>query len=130
MNSLYEKFLFEQPHVFFDMDNEEDAVWDFCAEDKPKSWVVQLVNLYALRKLTSLNKNKNEEEVMYLSDNEMENITVRLLHDPFFLTQAKKCISDLIRDGKRKTIQLLSKYLPAKLSDSLGLSKKETFDEL
>lgn len=124
MRYLVEQLLLEQPHVFLDMDTnvEEPKVWDFCAEDKPKMWVVQLINLYALKKLITLNKNKNENLVMNLTDEEVEEFTKSMVNDPFFITQAKSCVRDLVKDKKFKTIRMLDKFLPKELKDALEIN--------
>jgi hypothetical protein len=122
MNFLVEQMLNEQPHVFLDMDDDrEDGFWDFCAEDKPKSWIVQLVELYAFNKLETINKRKNRREEMYLNDNEVNDFTENLNNDPFFQIQARQCIADLRREGKDRIIYMLQKYLPGSLKHKLGL---------
>lgn len=122
MSFLVEQMLNEQPHVFLDMDDDrEDGFWDFCAEDKPKSWIVQLVELYAFNKLETINKRKNRREEMYLNDNEVNDFTQNLNNDPFFQIQARQCISDLRREGKDRIIYMLQKYLPGSLKHKLGL---------
>lgn len=123
MRALVEQILNEQPHVFLDMDDDsEDKVWDFCAEDKPKSWIVQLINLYALKKLITLNKNKNIDQILYLTREEINLLTKRLMSDPFFLTQAKSCIKGMIRDKKFNTVRMLDKFLPSELKTKLELN--------
>lgn len=124
MRYIVEQLLLEQPHVFLDMDTDVDEpkVWDFCAEDKPKMWVVQLINLYALKKLVTLNKNKNENLVMNLTDEEVEEFTKSMVNDPFFITQAKSCVRDLVKDKKFKTIRMLDKFLPKELKDALEIN--------
>ena len=123
MRPIVEQILNEQPHVFLDMNDETDEkIWDFCAEDKPKSWVVQLINLYALKKLITLNKKKNQEQIMYLTPDEIDAFTKNLSSDPFFLTQAKSCIKGLIRDKKFKTVRMLDKFLPSELKTKLELN--------
>lgn len=124
MRYIVEQILNEQPHVFLDMDseNDEEKIWDFCAEDKPKSWVVQLINLYALKKLITLNKRKNQEQVIYLSPEEIDAFTKNLSSDPFFLTQAKSCIKELLKDQKFKTVRMLDKFLPQELKKKLELN--------
>lgn len=124
MRYIVEELLLEQPHVFLDMDSEVDEpkVWDFCAEDKPKMWVVQLINLYALKKLVTLNKDKNQSLVMHLTDEEIEEFTKSMVNDPFFVAQAKRCVKDLIKDEKFKTIRMLDKFLPKELKDALELN--------
>lgn len=122
MSFLVEQMLNEQPHVFLDMDDDrEDGFWDFCAEDKPKSWIVQLVELYAFNKLETINKRKNRREEMYLNDNEVNDFTQNLNNDPFFQIQARQCIADLRREGKDRIIYMLQKYLPGSLKHKLGL---------
>jgi hypothetical protein len=122
MSFLVEQMLNEQPHVFLDMDDDrEDGFWDFCAEDKPKSWIVQLVELYAFNKLETINKRKNRREEMYLNDNEVNDFTENLNNDPFFQIQARQCIADLRREGKDRIIYMLQKYLPGSLKHKLGL---------
>lgn len=124
MRYIVEELLLEQPHVFLDMDSEVDEpkVWDFCAEDKPKMWVVQLINLYALKKLVTLNKDKNQSLVMHLTDEEIDEFTKSMVNDPFFVAQAKRCVKDLIKDEKFKTIRMLDKFLPKELKDALELN--------
>ena len=124
MRYIVEELLLEQPHVFLDMDSEVDEpkVWDFCAEDKPKMWVVQLINLYALKKLVTLNKNKNQSLVMHLTDEEVEEFTKSMVNDPFFITQAKSCVRQLVKDQKFKTIKMLDKFLPKELKDALEIN--------
>lgn len=124
MRYIVEQILNEQPHVFLDMDSDsgEEKIWDFCAEDKPKSWVVQLINLYALKKLITLNKRKNQEQVIYLSPDEIDAFTKNLSSDPFFLTQAKSCIKGLLKDQKFKTVRMLDKFLPQELKNKLELN--------
>lgn len=124
MRYIVEELLLEQPHVFLDMDSEVDEpkVWDFCAEDKPKMWVVQLINLYALKKLVTLNKNKNQSLVMHLTDEEVEEFTKSMVNDPFFVAQAKRCVKDLAKDKKFKTIRMLDKFLPKELKDALEIN--------
>jgi hypothetical protein len=122
MSFLVEQMLNEQPHVFLDMDDDrEDGFWDFCAEDKPKSWIVQLVELYAFKKLETINKRKNRREEMYLNDGEIDDFTQNLNNDPFFQIQARQCIADLRREGKDRIIYMLQKYLPGSLKHKLGL---------
>lgn len=122
MSFLVEQMLNEQPHVFLDMDDDrEDGFWDFCAEDKPKSWIVQLVELYAFNKLETINKRKNRREEMYLNDNEVNDFTENLNNDPFFQIQARQCIADLRKEGKDRIIYMLQKYLPGSLKHKLGL---------
>lgn len=122
MSMLVEQMLNEQPHVFLDMDDDrEDGFWDFCAEDKPKSWIVQLVELYAFNKLETINKRKNRREEMYLNDSEVNDFTQNLNNDPFFQIQARQCIADLRREGKDRIIYMLQKYLPGSLKHKLGL---------
>lgn len=122
MSMLVEQMLNEQPHVFLDMDDDrEDGFWDFCAEDKPKSWIVQLVELYAFKKLETINKRKNRREEMYLNNGEIEDFTQNLNNDPFFQIQARQCIADLRKDGKDRIIYMLQKYLPGSLKHKLGL---------
>jgi hypothetical protein len=122
MSFLVEQMLNEQPHVFLDMDDDrEDGFWDFCAEDKPKSWIVQLVELYAFKKLETINKRKNRREEMYLNDNEVNDFTQNLNNDPFFQIQARQCIADLRKEGKDRIIYMLQKYLPCSLKHKLGL---------
>ena len=124
MRYIVEELLLEQPHVFLDMDSEveEPKVWDFCAEDKPKMWVVQLINLYALKKLVTLNKDKNQSLVMHLTDEEVEEFTKSMVNDPFFVAQAKRCVKDLAKDKKFKTIRMLDKFLPKELKDALEIN--------
>jgi hypothetical protein len=124
MRYIVEELLLEQPHVFLDMDSEVDEpkVWDFCAEDKPKMWVVQLINLYALKKLVTLNKDKNQSLVMHLTDEEIEEFTKSMVNDPFFVAQAKRCVKDLAKDKKFKTIRMLDKFLPKELKDALEIN--------
>lgn len=123
MRAIVEQILNEQPHVFLDMDDEsEEKIWDFCAEDKPKSWIVQLINLYALKKLITLNKKKNREQILYLTREEIDAFTKNLSSDPFFLTQAKSCIKGMIRDKKFNTIKMLDKFLPSELKTKLELN--------
>jgi hypothetical protein len=124
MRYIVEELLLEQPHVFLDMDTEVDEpkVWDFCAEDKPKMWVVQLINLYALKKLVTLNKDKNQSLVMHLTDEEIEEFTKSMVNDPFFVAQAKRCVKDLAKDKKFKTIRMLDKFLPKELKDALEIN--------
>jgi protein tyrosine phosphatase len=122
MSFLVEQMLNEQPHVFLDMDDDrEDGFWDFCAEDKPKSWIVQLVELYAFKKLETINKRKNRREEMYLNDGEIDDFTQNLNNDPFFQIQARQCIADLRKEGKDRIIYMLQKYLPGSLKHKLGL---------
>lgn len=122
MSFLVEQMLNEQPHVFLDMDDDrEDGFWDFCAEDKPKSWIVQLVELYAFNKLETINKRKNRREEMYLNDDEINDFTQNLNNDPFFQIQARQCIADLRKEGKDRIIYMLQKYLPGSLKHKLGL---------
>ena len=122
MSFIVEQMLNEQPHVFLDMDDDrEDGFWDFCAEDNPKSWIVQLVELYAFNKLETINKRKNRREEMYLNDNEVNDFTENLNNDPFFQIQARQCIADLRRKGKDRIIYMLQKYLPGSLKHKLGL---------
>lgn len=122
MSFLVEQMLNEQPHVFLDMDDDrEDGFWDFCAEDKPKSWIVQLVELYAFKKLETINKRKNRREEMYLNDGEIQDFTNNLNNDPFFQIQARQCIADLRKEGKDRIIYMLQKYLPGSLKHKLGL---------
>lgn len=122
MSMLVEQMLNEQPHVFLDMDDDrEDGFWDFCAEDKPKSWIVQLVELYAFKKLETINKRKNRREEMYLNDGEIQDFTKNLNNDPFFQIQARQCIADLRKAGKDRIIYMLQKYLPGSLKHKLGL---------
>lgn len=122
MSRLVEQMLNEQPHVFLDMDDDrEDGFWDFCAEDKPKSWIVQLVELYAFKKLETINKRKNRREEMYLNDGEIQDFTKNLNNDPFFQIQARQCIADLRKAGKDRIIYMLQKYLPGSLKHKLGL---------
>ena len=124
MRYIVEELILEQPHVFLDMDSEVDEpkVWDFCAEDKPKMWVVQLINLYALKKLVTLNKDKNQSLVMHLTDEEVEEFTKSMVNDPFFVAQAKRCVKDLAKDKKFKTIRMLDKFLPKELKDALEIN--------
>ena len=124
MRYIVEQILNEQPHVFLDMDSEsdEEKIWDFCAEDKPKSWVVQLINLYALKKLVTLNRNKNQNLVMHLTDDEVDEFTKSMVNDPFFITQAKSCVRQLVKDQKFKTIRMLDKFLPQELKNKLELN--------
>ena len=122
MSMLVEQMLNEQPHVFLDMDDDrEDGFWDFCAEDKPKSWIIQLVELYAFKKLETINKRKNKREEMYLNDGEIKDFTENLNNDPFFQIQARQCIADLRKEGKDRIIYMLQKYLPGSLKHKLGL---------
>lgn len=122
MSMIVEQMLNEQPHVFLEMDDDrEDGFWDFCAEDKPKSWIVQLVELYAFNKLETINKRKNRREEMYLNDSEINDFTQNLNNDPFFQIQARQCIADLRREGKDRIIYMLQKYLPGSLKHKLGL---------
>lgn len=124
MRYIVEQILNEQPHVFLDMDSDsdEEKIWDFCAEDKPKSWVVQLINLYALKKLVTLNRNKNQNLVMHLTDDEVDEFTKSMVNDPFFITQAKSCVRQLVKDQKFKTIRMLDKFLPQELKNKLELN--------
>lgn len=124
MRYIVEELLLEQPHVFLDMDNEVDEpkIWDFCAEDKPKMWVVQLINLYAMKKLVTLNRNKNQNLVMHLTDDEVDEFTKSMVNDPFFITQAKSCVKQLVKDQKFKTIRMLDKFLPKELKDALEIN--------
>ena len=124
MRYIVEQILNEQPHVFLDMDSDsdEEKIWDFCAEDKPKSWVVQLINLYALKKLVTLNRNKNQNLVMHLTDEEVDEFTKSMVNDPFFITQAKSCVRQLVKDQKFKTIRMLDKFLPQELKNKLELN--------
>lgn len=122
MRAIIEKLLLEQPHVILDMEDEtDDKIWDFCAEDKPKTWIIQLVNLYALKKLITLNKRKNQSLVMYLTQDEVDEFTKSMANDPFFIIQAKKCIEGLESDGKERTLQILRKFLPEELKSKLEL---------
>lgn len=122
MSMLVEQMLNEQPHVFLDMDDDhEDGFWDFCAEDKPKSWIVQLIELYAFKKLETINKRKNKKQEMYLNDKEVGEFTENLNKDPFFQIQARQCIADLRKAGKDRIIYMLQKYLPGSLKHKLGL---------
>ena len=124
MRYIVEQILNEQPHVFLDMDSDsdEEKIWDFCAEDKPKSWVVQLINLYAMKKLVTLNRNKNQNLVMHLTDEEVDEFTKSMVNDPFFITQAKSCVRQLVKDQKFKTIRMLDKFLPKELKDALEIN--------
>lgn len=124
MRYIVEELILEQPHVFLEMDTdvEEPKVWDFCAEDKPKMWVVQLIELYALKKMVTLNKDKNEKLVMHLTDDEVEEFTKSMVNDPFFITQAKSCVKQLFKDQKFKTIRMLDKFLPKELKDALEIN--------
>lgn len=122
MSYLVEQLLLEQPHVFLDMDDDrEDGFWDFCAEDKPKSWVIQLVELYAFKKLETINKRKNKREEMHLNDDEISGFTENLLKDPFFQIQASACIKMMKREGKDRSLHMLQKYLPIALQKKIGL---------
>lgn len=122
MRPIIEKLLLEQPHVILDMEDEtEDKIWDFCAEDKPKTWVIQLINLYALKKLITLNKRKNQELVLYLTPDEVDEFTKSMVTDPFFVIQAKKCIEGLKSEHKEKILHLLRKFLPEEMKEKLGL---------
>jgi hypothetical protein len=122
MRYLVEKLLLEQPHVFLDMDGEsEEQVWDFCAEDKPKTWIIQLIKLYAMKKLETLNDRKNQSTVLYLTQDEVDMFTENLVNDPFFLLQARSCIEQLYRDNQTKSVELLRKYLPDELKEKIGL---------
>jgi len=123
MDYLSEKLLLEQPHVFLDMDeeNDDDIIWDFCAEDKPKSWIVQLVTMYAMKRLITINKRKNQKKSIALSDEVIKKFTDNLTKDPFFLIQARKCVEDLVKDKKFKTLVVLRKFLPENLKKSLGI---------
>lgn len=124
MRYIVEELILEQPHVFLEMDTdvEEPKVWDFCAEDKPKMWVVQLIELYALKKMVTLNKDKNEKLVMHLTDDEVEEFTKSMVNDPFFIAQAKSCVKQLVKDQKFKTIRMLDKFLPKELKDALEIN--------
>lgn len=122
MRPIIEKLLLEQPHVILDMEDEtEDKIWDFCAEDKPKTWVIQLINLYALKKLITLNKRKNQELVLYLTPDEVDEFTKSMVTDPFFVIQAKKCIDGLKSEHREKILHLLRKFLPEEMKEKLGL---------
>lgn len=122
MSYLVEQILLEQPHVLLDMDEEnDDVIWDFCAEDKPKTWIIQLIKLYAMKKLETLNPRKNNSTVLFLTNDEIDMFTENLKNDPFFIIQAKSCISQMRRDGQNKAIDLLRKFLPRDLSDKLGI---------
>ena len=124
MNRLLEQILLEQPHVNLDMDDPyEENIWDFCAEDRPKTWIVQLVNLYALKKLVSLNKKKNKSLVMFLTKEEVDEFTESMIKDPFFLSQARACIRDLKRQGSEKILRIMDKYLPNELKEKIGIEQ-------
>ena len=124
MRYLVEKLLLEQPHVFLDMEDEtEDSggIWDFCAEDRPKTWIIQLIKLYAMHKLETINPRKNNSTVLYLTPEEVDMFTEHMSEDPFFIIQAKSCVDKMKRDGQKKAIQLLQKYLPDSLKEKIGI---------
>ena len=85
-------------------------------------WVVQLINLYAMKKLVTLNRNKNQNLVMHLTDEEVDEFTKSMVNDPFFITQAKSCVKQLVKDQKFKTIRMLDKFLPKELKDALEIN--------
>jgi hypothetical protein len=128
MRYLIEKLLLEQPHVFLDMDEESEdsgGIWDFCAEDRPKTWIIQLIKLYAMHKLETLNPRKNNSTVLYLTPDEVDMFTQHMADDPFFIIQAKSCVDKMKRDNQDKAIQLLQKYLPDVLLSKIGISKED-----
>ena len=127
MRYLVEKLLLEQPHVFLDMeeDSDEGGIWDFCAEDRPKTWIIQLIKLYALHKLESLNPKKNQSVVLYLTPDEVDMFTSHMSEDPFFIIQAKNCVEKMKRDNQTKAIQLLRKYLPEVLKTKIGITEEK-----
>jgi hypothetical protein len=128
MRYLIEKLLLEQPHVFLDMDEESEdtgGIWDFCAEDRPKTWIIQLIKLYAMHKLETLNPRKNNSTVLYLTPEEVDMFTQHMAEDPFFIIQAKSCVDKMKRDNQDKAIQLLQKYLPDVLLSKIGIPKEE-----
>lgn len=127
MRYLVEKLLLEQPHVFIDMEEEakDDVIWDFCAEDRPKTWIIQLIKLYAMHKLETLNPRKNSSTVLYLTPEEVNMFTEHMSNDPFFIIQAKNCVDKMKRDNQTKAIQLLRKYLPEVLKSKIGITEEK-----
>jgi hypothetical protein len=45
-----------------------------------------------------------------------------MVNDPFFVAQAKRCVKDLAKDKKFKTIRMLDKFLPKELKDALEIN--------
>lgn len=127
MRYLVEKLLLEQPHVFIDMEEEakDDVIWDFCAEDRPKTWIIQLIKLYAMHKLETLNPRKNSSTVLYLTPEEVNMFTEHMSNDPFFIIQAKNCVEKMKHDNQTKAIQLLRKYLPEVLKSKIGIPEEK-----
>lgn len=136
MRYILEKLLLEQPHVFLDMeeDSDEGGIWDFCAEDRPKTWIIQLIKLYAMHKLETLNPRKNSAMVIYLTPEEVDMFTDHMAEDPFFIIQAKSCVDRMKKEGQDKAIRLLQRYLPEKLKEKIGILEEivepEDIDEV
>lgn len=93
-----------------------DFVWDFFAELDP-AWLMQLVTLYTFKEMESVAKNRNEMEVLQVTDDELKVITKNLMKDRVFLGLARHDFKNLTDVEQEEFLAVV----PDELLQAIGL---------
>lgn len=93
-----------------------DFVWDFFAELDP-AWLMQLVTLYTFKEMESVAKDRNEVEVLQVTDDELKVITKNLMKDRVFLGLARHDFSNLSDVEQEEFLSVV----PQELIQAIGL---------
>lgn len=106
--SMNEDYLFEQPHAYLYDDDGEEVYWDFCSEEDPDNWMLELVRLYKEGQIKSLNNLKNFLPKLRVDRIDLKEITENLTSNLFFLS----CFRNDIKSAGVALKYLCRKYLP------------------
>lgn len=95
-----------------------DFIWDFLAEVDP-AWLTQLISLYTDKEMESLTPNKNEVEVLTVTDEELKVITKNLIKDKIFLGLARHDFKNLTEEEQ----EVFLSVVPEELLLAIGLTE-------
>lgn len=100
-----------------------DLIWDFYSELSPANWLMQLVSLCVNKEMVSLNltpksNNREYENIIHVSEKDLNTIFKNLLKDKTFIRVAKYAYhNDLDQDDIEIFDTTMEKYAPELLAE-------------